>query len=91
MWIYQDKEIKKIEDFGGNILPFGFVYKITDIETGKFYIGKKQLISIINKKLGKKELIEIKEKRKEEKLRGKLPSTKKDGSLNFLPVFNVVK
>ena len=34
----------------------GYIYKITNKETGKFYIGKKQLISQTNVKLGKKEL-----------------------------------
>jgi hypothetical protein len=76
MWIYKDKEINKIEDFG-DIPPYGFIYKITNIETGKFYIGKKQLISIINKKLGKKELIAIKEERKQNKVQGKPPTKKK--------------
>jgi hypothetical protein len=75
MWIYKDKEINKIEDFG-NIPPYGFIYRITNIETGKFYIGKKQLISITNKKLGKKELIVIKEERKQNKIQGKQPTKK---------------
>jgi hypothetical protein len=75
MWIYKNKEINKIEDFG-NIPPYGFIYRITNIETGKFYIGKKQLISITNKKLGKKELIIIKEERKQNKIQGKQPTKK---------------
>jgi hypothetical protein len=75
MWIYQDKEIKKIEDFGV-IPPYGFIYRITNIETGSFYIGKKQLISKTNKKLGKKELAALKEERKTNKIQGKLPSKK---------------
>lgn len=49
-----DKEYLSIEDFPNNC--FGFVYKITNKETGKFYIGKKQLLSNKKKKLGKKEL-----------------------------------
>ena len=36
----------------------GFVYKITNIKTGKFYIGKKSLYSNVRKKLTKKELLE---------------------------------
>ena len=75
MWIYKDKKIEKIEDFG-NIPPYGFIYNITNIEAGKFYIGKKQLISITNKKLGKKELIAIKEERKLNKIQGKQPTKK---------------
>ena len=54
MWLYQDKEIKQLEDFG-EILPFGFIYKITNLDSDKFYIGKKQIISKTNVKLGKKE------------------------------------
>ena len=54
MWLYEDKVKEKIEDFPEN--TFGFIYKITNKETGKFYIGKKQLISQTNVKLGKKEL-----------------------------------
>ena len=54
MWLYQNKVINNIEDFPKN--TFGFVYKITNKETGKFYIGKKQFISQTNTKLNKKEL-----------------------------------
>lgn len=75
MWIYKGKEIKNIEDFG-NITPFGFIYKITNLTNNHFYIGKKQLISKINKKLGKKELAALKEERKTNKVQGKLPSKK---------------
>jgi len=53
MWLYKNKVISKIEDFPEN--TFGFIYKISNNETGKFYIGKKQLISKTNVKLGKKE------------------------------------
>ena len=74
-WILNNKEINNIENFGP-LTPYGFIYKITNIETGKFYIGKKQLISVTNKKLGKKELIKIREERKANKVQGKLPSTK---------------
>lgn len=54
MWLYENEVIEKIEDFPEN--TFGFIYKITNKETGKFYVGKKQLISQTNVKLGKKEL-----------------------------------
>lgn len=37
----------------------GFVYKITNIQTGRFYIGKKSLFSNTKKKLTKKELSEL--------------------------------
>lgn len=36
----------------------GFVYRITNKETGRFYIGKKSLFSNTKKKLTKKELAE---------------------------------
>ena len=55
-WLYKDKVIEKIEDLHEN--TFGFIYKIKNIETGKFYIGKKQLMSFTNVKMGKKELAE---------------------------------
>ena len=50
------KEFKTIEDFSEN--SFGFIYKITNIVTGKFYIGKKSLYHNVKKKLTKKELAE---------------------------------
>ena len=52
-WLHKNKVINKIEDFPKE--TFGFIYKITNNETGKFYIGKKQLMSKTNVKLGKKE------------------------------------
>jgi len=56
MWLYNNKEIHNIED-----LPkcFGFVYKITNLNTKEYYIGKKQLISVTHKKLTKKEISEL--------------------------------
>lgn len=51
---------------------YGFVYKITNIETGKFYIGKKSFLYTRNKKLGKKELSSLPISR------GRKPSTKKE-------------
>lgn len=54
MWLYENKEIKSKEDFPFEI--HGFIYRITNLETGKYYIGKKQIQSKINKKLGKKEI-----------------------------------
>lgn len=62
------KEYNNIEDFGDNV--YGFIYRITELSTGRIYIGKKQLIFDRKKKLGKKELalIEIKP--------GRRPTTK---------------
>jgi hypothetical protein len=56
MWKYKESTIQSIADAPEG--AFGFIYKITHISTGKFYIGKKQLFSERNIKLGKKELQE---------------------------------
>ena len=59
-FIYENgavKEYDSVDRFPENCV--GFVYKITNIKTGKFYIGKKSLYSNIRKKLTKKELAEL--------------------------------
>ena len=56
MWLYKNKVINKLEDLPEG--TFGFIYKITNKTDGKFYIGKKQIMSQTNVKLGKKELAE---------------------------------
>jgi hypothetical protein len=59
-FIYENgtvKEYDSINKFPENCI--GFVYKITNIKTGKFYIGKKSLYSNVRKKLTKKELSEL--------------------------------
>ena len=59
-FIYENgmvKEYDSVDKFPENCI--GFVYKITNIQTGKFYIGKKSLYSNIRKKLTKKELAEL--------------------------------
>ena len=59
-FIYENgavKEYDTVDKFPENCV--GFVYKITNIKTGKFYIGKKSLYSNIRKKLTKKELAEL--------------------------------
>jgi hypothetical protein len=53
-WLYNSSEIKSKEDFPPEI--FGFIYRITNCTNGKQYIGKKQILSKVNKKLGKKEI-----------------------------------
>lgn len=47
MWLYNGKEIGE-EDIVGY---HSFVYRITNLETGKMYIGKKTLRSIRRKKV----------------------------------------
>jgi len=61
MWLYQGKEINEIEDIPGS--PFGFVYEVTHLPTGRKYLGRKQLISVQKKALGKKELALLTDKR----------------------------
>lgn len=67
-WLYENKVIEKTEDFPEG--TFGYVYRITNLINGKSYIGKKQLLSKINKKLGKKEIAALPTQR------GRTPSTK---------------
>lgn len=55
-WLYEDEEITSIEQFPKNC--HGFVYKITNLQNGKIYIGRKILINTLNRKLTKKELLE---------------------------------
>ena len=47
--------------------PFGFIYEVTHIPTGRKYLGKKQLISVQNKPLGKRELALLTDKRASKK------------------------
>ena len=68
MWLYKNKVINKLEDLPEG--TFGFIYKITNKIDGKFYIGKKQIMSQTNVKLGKKELEALPTQR------GKKPSKK---------------
>lgn len=54
MWLYENKEILKKEDFPENDI-YGFVYKIINRTNDKFYIGKKQIFSKTKKKIGKEQ------------------------------------
>lgn len=54
MWLFNNESIR--DDFIKVSNYVGFVYKITNLQTGKIYIGKKNTKSIQNKKLTKKEL-----------------------------------
>lgn len=56
-WIYNRKEIKSIDDFPDKCI--GFIYIITNLTNGKFYIGKKILKNKTKQKIGKKELSKI--------------------------------
>jgi hypothetical protein len=68
-WLYNDTIndtiIDSIEKFPEGVNSF--IYKITRISDGKFYIGKKSLYSHRTKPLTKKELSEQADKRKSKK------------------------
>ena len=66
MWLYKDKQINELSDMP-EPQPFGFIYEVTHIPTGRKYLGKKQLISVQNKPLGKKELAALTDKRASKK------------------------
>lgn len=66
MWLYKNKEINELTDMP-EPQPFGFIYEVTHIPTGRKYLGKKQLISVQNKPLGKKELAALTDKRASKK------------------------
>jgi hypothetical protein len=55
-WLYEKGEITDISQFKTGAV--GFIYKITNNTTGKFYIGKKILENRLSKKLTKKEILE---------------------------------
>lgn len=62
-WLYKYVEVKSLEDFPKNV--FGFIYKIKNLNTNQYYIGKKFLFHNTKRKIGKKEkaLIEGKGRR----------------------------
>lgn len=43
MWLFQERYIKNICDFGDSI-PLGFVYKITNKRDRRIYIGRKMIL-----------------------------------------------
>ena len=60
-WLYFDplgvtREFNIIEDFPPQVV--GFIYKVTNIATSKFYIGRKVLYNNTSKTLTKKEIAE---------------------------------
>lgn len=65
MWKYKGKKVESLEDLPEN--AHGFVYLIRNMVTDRFYVGKKNLLSVTNKPLTKKELSEITDKRKSKK------------------------
>lgn len=54
-WLYGKKQIKSVEDIPNHEEIIGFVYKITNLVTGKFYIGQKSLYHSRKTRISKKE------------------------------------
>lgn len=61
MWRYEGRDIESIDDIPEGAI--GFVYLLTNIESGKKYIGKKFLYSERKKALTKKEIAALESKR----------------------------
>jgi hypothetical protein len=61
VWKYEGKSITKTSQFPDG--TFGFIYKIINNKTGKWYIGKKQLYFTRTQKIGKRELSKRKDRR----------------------------
>lgn len=55
-WLLFKKQIESIDQFPEN--TFGFIYKITHVDTNKVYVGKKSLYHNKKHKLTKKQLAE---------------------------------
>jgi hypothetical protein len=55
-WFYNGSQITELSQFPKGAI--GFAYKIVNLESGKFYIGKKSLYSTTSKTLTKKEILE---------------------------------
>ena len=69
-WLYNLDGVNIHMDENYTTNSYGFIYRITNLETGKFYIGKKSYIHNKKKKLGKKELLALPTSR------GRKPTTK---------------
>jgi hypothetical protein len=73
-WLQEGSEVTE------DIIPdeaVGFIYMITHVPSGKYYIGKKSLESVRTVKIGKRELLKIKEERKAAGMGGRAPLKKK--------------
>jgi hypothetical protein len=58
------RRIEKLEDLPDHTQVTGFVYKITNLKTGKFYIGKKSLYAATKKKVSKTEIAKTKTRKR---------------------------
>ena len=73
-WLHKEEEVTEEIIPNGSV---GFIYMITHIPTGKYYIGKKSLESVRNVKIGVRELKKLKEERKAAGIGGRAPLKKK--------------
>ena len=60
-WTYKGQPITELKDMPEG--THGFIYKITNGETGEYYIGKKQVVSVRKRNFGKKEIASLVDKR----------------------------
>ena len=54
-WKYKGNYITELADMPENV--FGFIYKITNTQTGEYYIGKKEAALITDKRMKKYEMV----------------------------------
>lgn len=64
MWYYLNEPVRSIEQLPDGEELFGFVYRITNLITGKIYIGRKQILSRTKKPLAKRDQSTDKRKKK---------------------------
>ena len=60
-WTYKGKVITELSDMPEGTI--GFIYKITNIQTGEYYVGKKNVLSVRKRKFGKREIAALPDKR----------------------------
>lgn len=53
-WFYLERKIHTVEDLPDYEKLYGFVYIITDKETGKFYVGKKAFSHVKKKRISQR-------------------------------------
>jgi hypothetical protein len=54
-WFFNSKVVNDVSDLPNYEHLEGFVYKITNLKTGQYYIGKKSLYSSVKKRIGVRE------------------------------------
>lgn len=72
-WLYKGNKIESVQDLPPE--TFSFVYRITNLDNKRTYIGKKQVVSVNKKLLTKKDKLLPENKRKKYKI---VVSHKKD-------------